>query len=156
MPTLTPTVFIVDDDRSVRESLEALIHSAGGRPETFASAGELHRLAGNQTDMRVITIMVERSGEVLRREAELVELRACYATLSSREREVMSLVIAGFLNKQIGGRLGISEMTVKVHRGRVMRKMGADSLPALVSMAIRLGFSAGTGYHVDITQFHVQ
>jgi FixJ family two-component response regulator len=66
-------------------------------------------------------------------------LRENYATLTRREREVMTLVASGLLNKQVGGELGISEITVKAHRGQVMRKMRADSLPALVTMAARLG-----------------
>ena len=66
-------------------------------------------------------------------------LRNCYASLTPREREVMALVVSGLLNKQIGGELGISEITVKAHRGQVMRKMKADSLPDLVTMAARLG-----------------
>ena len=67
------------------------------------------------------------------------ELRSRYASLTPREREVMALVVSGLLNKQVGGELGISEITVKAHRGQVMRKMQADSLPALVTMAARLG-----------------
>ena len=62
----------------------------------------------------------------------------CYASLTSREREVMALVVSGMLNKQVGGELGISEITVKAHRGKMMRKMQADSLPDLVKMAARL------------------
>jgi FixJ family two-component response regulator len=69
-------------------------------------------------------------------------LRSCYASLTSREREVMVLVVSGLLNKQVGGELGISEITVKAHRGQVMRKMKADSLPDLVTMAARLGLRA--------------
>ena len=66
-------------------------------------------------------------------------LRGCYASLTPRERQVMALVCAGLLNKQVGGELGISEITVKAHRGQMMRKMKADSLPELVTMAARLG-----------------
>ena len=66
-------------------------------------------------------------------------LRNCYASLTPREREVMALVVSGLLNKQVAGELGISEITVKAHRGQVMRKMKADSLPDLVIMAGRLG-----------------
>ena len=65
-------------------------------------------------------------------------LRDRYASLSRREREVMALVVSGLLNKQVGGELGISEITVKAHRGQVMRKMKADSLADLVNMAARL------------------
>jgi len=82
---------------------------------------------------------IEQSAGTLRRESELQGLRDCYATLTPREREVMALVVSGLLNKQVGGELGISEITVKAHRGQVMRKMKADSLPDLVTMAARLG-----------------
>jgi FixJ family two-component response regulator len=196
-----PTVFIVDDDISVRESLEALIHAEGWRAEAFASGHDfltrprLHgpscllldlalpgldglalqqRLAAERTEMPIIIITghgdvvmtvramkagaveflmkplageavlravreaVERSHEVLQREAQTRELRERYDSLSVREREVMALVVAGLLNKQVGGRLGISEITVKAHRGRVMRKMRASSLPDLVTMAASL------------------
>jgi FixJ family two-component response regulator len=68
-------------------------------------------------------------------------LRDCYASLSPRERQVMALVVSGLLNKQVGGELGISQITVKAHRGKVMRKMKADSLPDLVKMAGRLGLA---------------
>jgi len=81
---------------------------------------------------------IERSAAVLDEEAELQELRDCYASLTAREREVMALVVSGLLNKQIGGELGISEITVKAHRGKMMRKMAAGSLADLVTMAARL------------------
>ncbi len=81
---------------------------------------------------------IERSREVLKRERDRSELREAYATLSVREREVMGLVVSGMLNKQVGGELGISEVTVKAHRGRVMEKMKADSLAGLVKMASRI------------------
>jgi len=81
---------------------------------------------------------IARSRAALRDEAELRTLRVNYATLSPREREVMVLVVSGLLNKQVGGELGISEITVKAHRGRVMRKMKAASLADLVTMAARL------------------
>jgi FixJ family two-component response regulator len=81
---------------------------------------------------------LERSRTALGHEAELRALRDGYASLSRREREVMALVVSGLLNKQIGWELGISEITVKAHRGRVMRKMQADSLADLVTMAARL------------------
>jgi FixJ family two-component response regulator len=79
-----------------------------------------------------------RSAATLDHEAELQALRNCYARLTGREREVMALVISGRLNKEVGGELGISEITVKAHRGKVMRKMKAASLVALVHMAGRL------------------
>jgi len=85
---------------------------------------------------------IERSRAALDVEEELRVLRARYATLSRREREVMSLVVSGLLNKQIGSELGISEITVKAHRGRVMRKMAAQSLAELVTMAAALRLPA--------------
>ena len=200
----TPLVFVVDDDLSVRESLESLILWAGWRPETFASAEAFlsrpkpdvpsclvldvslpdlngldlqKRIAADRMDMPIIFITgygdvpmtvkamkagavefltkpfdddtllsaiqnaIERSRTALGREAELRELRDCYTSLTRREREVMELVVSGKLNKQVGGELGISEITVKAHRGQVMRKMNADSLPALVTMVARLGLA---------------
>ena len=82
---------------------------------------------------------IGRSRRVLREESEVQMLRRCYAALTRREREVMAAVVAGRLNKQVAGDLGISEITVKAHRGQMMRKMKAESLPALVTMAARLG-----------------
>jgi FixJ family two-component response regulator len=201
MPDATSIVFVVDDDVSVRESLELLIRAAGWYPETFASAQdflsrprptvscclvldvtlpglsglELQEQLAERTDMPIIFITghgdvpmtvqamkagavefltkpfkdnvlldairdaVERSRTALREESETQVLRNRYASLTPREREVMALVVAGLLNKQVGGELGISEITVKAHRGQMMRKMKADSLPALVTMASRLG-----------------
>jgi FixJ family two-component response regulator len=199
---VTPIVFVVDDDVSVRESLESLIGCEGWQPETFASAQEfldyprvlipnclvldvslpglngldLQRLvAGERTAMPIIFITgygdvpmtvqamkagavefltkpfndgvllaairaaLERSRVALSLEAEMRVLRDRYASLSPRERQVMALVVSGLLNKQIGGELGISEITVKAHRGKVMHKMKADSLADLVKMATRLG-----------------
>lgn len=199
--TATPIVFIVDDDVSVRESLELLIRNGGWEPEPFASAQEFldrprasvpsclvldislpglnglelqKRLAVERTDMPIIFITgygdvpqtvqamkagavefltkpfndeallsavrhaLERSRCALSHEAEINALRDRYATLTSREQQVMVLVVSGLLNKQVGGELGISEITVKAHRGRVMQKMKADSLATLVKMAANL------------------
>ena len=85
---------------------------------------------------------LERSRRTLELDAKMKALRESYKSLTPREREVMVLVVSGFLNKQVGGELGISEITVKAHRGQVMRKMKADSLPALVNMVAGLGLLA--------------
>lgn len=200
-PEPKPTVFIVDDDVSVRESLDALIRCAGWNSETFASArtflarpragtpscllldvempdlngldlqaslsaerreipiifmtgygdipmtvramkaGAVEFLTkpfGDEVLLTAIREAIARSEALLRDQAELDPLRERYASLGRREREVMGLVVSGLLNKQIGARLGISEITVKTHRGKVMRKMQADSLAGLVRMAARL------------------
>jgi len=197
-----PVVFVVDDDVSVRESLDLLIRTAGWQPETYASAQAFlsrarvpapsclvldvslpdltgldlqQRIGPERSDLPIIFITghgdipmsvramkagavefltkpfddemllqaiagaIERSRTARGRQAELQTLRDRYAGLSHREREVMALVVAGLLNKQIAGELGISEITVKAHRGKMMRKMGAGSLAELVRMAGRLG-----------------
>jgi len=196
----TPIVFVVDDDVSVRESLELLIRNEGWQAETFQSAQEflaharviapsclvldvtLPGLSGldlqkrvlDRTDMPIIFITgygdvpmtvqamkagavefltkpfsadvlvdairnaIEHSRTTLAHEAEMRALRQRYASLTPREQQVMALVVAGLLNKQVGSDLGISEITVKAHRGSVMRKMEADSLADLVTMAARL------------------
>lgn len=201
VPHDTPTVFVVDEDVSVRESLELLIRCAGWRAETFASAEEFlarprllvpsclvvdvsppglngfelqQHIAADRIDMPIIFITghgdvpmavqamkagaldfltkpfgdevllsairhaIERSLAALRQEAEVRTLRECHASLTPREREVMALVVSGLLNKQVGGELNISEITVKAHRGNVMRKMKADSLADLVRIDARL------------------
>jgi FixJ family two-component response regulator len=89
--------------------------------------------------VRAIEHAIERSRAVLGRVAGLQALRDCYGSLSRREREVMALVVSGLLNKLVGAELGISEITVKAHRGKMMRKMQARSLPELVNMAAKLG-----------------
>jgi FixJ family two-component response regulator len=201
MSHATPIVFVVDDDISVRESLELLIRNAGWQPETFESAQEFlsrpravvpsclvldvtlpglngldlqKRVAADRKDMPIIFITgygdvpmtvqamkagavefltkpfgddtllsairqaLERSRSALEHDAEIRGLRDRYASLSRREREVMALVVRGLLNKQVGFELGISEITVKAHRGKVMRKMEAKSLADLVTMAASL------------------
>jgi FixJ family two-component response regulator len=99
--------------------------------------------------LNAIRKSIERSKTLLDRDGEIRVLRARYDRLTSREREVLALVVAGLPNKQVGCELGISEITVKAHRGSVMRKMNADSLPELVSMAARLRLvrSAAVAFH---------
>jgi FixJ family two-component response regulator len=203
---IPPIVFIVDDDISVRESLELLIQSEGWRPETFESAQQFldrprafvpsclvldvslpglnglelqKRVAVERTDMPIIFITghgdvpmtvqamkagavefltkpfseaalvnavrnaLERSRAALSDEASMQILRDGYVSLTPREREVMTLVVSGLLNKQVGAELGISEITVKAHRGQVMQKMKADSLADLVKMAEKLRPTTG-------------
>ena len=94
---------------------------------------------GDEVLLGAIERALERSKTALREETEVRELRDRYGSLSHREQQVMGLVVSGLLNKQIGGELGISEITVKAHRGQVMRKMGAKSLAGLVTMAARIG-----------------
>jgi FixJ family two-component response regulator len=201
MPESIPVVYVVDDDVSVRESLELLIGSAGWQAETFASPQEFlsspkssvpsclvldlnmpglngldlqKRVAADRTGMPIIfitgygdvptTVQAMKAGAVefltkpfveevllnairealgrsriaLQEEAELQILQRRYASLSRREQEVMALVVRGLLNKQVGFELGISEITVKAHRGKVMQKMQALSLADLVNIAARL------------------
>ncbi len=201
MSQVTPIVFVVDDDVSVRESLELLIRTEGWQVETYQSALEFlssprvvapsclildvalpdlngldlqKRVAADRLGIPIIFITgygdvpttvqamkagavefltkpfaddallsaiqqaIERSRSALGHEAELQALRECYASLSRREREVMELVVSGLLNKQAAHELGISEITVKAHRGRVMQKMKAKSFADLVNMNARL------------------
>ena len=201
MSQTTPIVFVVDDDVSVRESLELLIRCAGWQPQTFESAQDFltrpresvpsclvldvslpdlnglelqKRLTAERTDMPIIFITghcdvpmtvqamkagaqefltkpfsdeallgairhaIERSRIALVRETEMRELRDRYESLTLREQEVMVLVVSGQLNKQVGSELGISEITVKAHRGKVMQEMKAESLSGLVKTASKL------------------
>ncbi|HTZ84276.1 MAG TPA: response regulator [Candidatus Acidoferrales bacterium] len=207
---IAPVVFVVDDDVSVRESLELSLRCEGWQPQTFASAEEFlnrprslgpsclvldyclpdlnglelqKRVAVERPEMPIIFITgqhdvpitvqamkagalefltkpfsddvlleairdgLNRSRTALRHQAHMQQLRDRYASLSCRERQVMALVVSGLLNKQVGGELGISEITVKAHRGKVMQKMQADSLADLVRMAARLRFPHAPVFH---------
>lgn len=206
MEQSSPIVFVVDDDISIRESLELLIQSAGWQPLLFASAQEFldsprhftpsclildvnlpgldglalqGRIAGSSQELPVIFITgygdvpmtvramkagalefltkpfddavllsavqgaLDRSSNASSREEGMRALRDCAASLTPRERQVMDLVVLGRLNKQIGGELGISEITVKAHRGKLMRKMKAATLADLIRMAAALVASPG-------------
>lgn len=198
-----PVVFVVDDDRRVREALSRLITSTGLAVITFATAAEflecekpdspaclildlqlpgvsglelqqqlteadappivfltghgdipstvramkagavefLSKPVGDQELLRAIEAAIELDRAARRQRSELAGLRERYALLTSREREVLPFVIAGFANKQAAGDLGIAENTIAVHRGQIMRKMGARSLAELVRLADKLGIS---------------
>jgi FixJ family two-component response regulator len=201
MARLTPLVFVVDDDVSVREALEELIRYEGWQVESFATAADFlarprfagpsclvldvtlpdlsgldlqSRVIAERSDLPIIFITgygdvpmtvkamkggaiefltkplddaalvraireaIERSGAAFDSETQLKALQARYELLSQREREVMTLIVRGLMNKQVGGELGISEITVKAHRGRVMRKMNAGSFAELVGMDAKL------------------
>jgi FixJ family two-component response regulator len=201
MLSASSVVFIVDDDVSVRESLESMVRQAGWNPKTYSTAQEFldrqkesvpsclvldvslpglsglelqKQIVDERSAMPIIFITgygdvpmtvramkagamefltkpfsdevllsaieqaLERSRVALNRDVEIRALQKAYLSLTPREQQVMSLVVSGMLNKQIGGELGISEVTVKAHRGRVMEKMTAGSLADLVKMATRL------------------
>ena len=208
MSEASPIVFVVDDDLSVRESLELLIRCEGWQPETYASALEFlarprvvvpnclildvslpglngldlqRRVAVERAEMPIIFITghgdvpmtvramkagaqefltkpfndevllsavrqaLERSRIALGREMEMQALKGQYESLTGRERQVMALVVSGRPNKQVGSELGISEITVKAHRGRVMQKMKADSIADLVKIAGKLRLARASG-----------
>src|SRR5262249_29632827 len=208
-------VFVVDDDISVRESLELLIQNEGWQPKTFESAQEFldyrralipsclvldlslpglnglelqKRLAVERPEIPIIFITghrdvpktveamkggavefltkpfndeillaaiehaLERSRLALARKVELQEFRDHYASLTPREREVMALVVSGLLNKQVGGELGISEKTVKAHRGQVMQKMKANSVADLVKISEKLHNTAAVRENVRLEE----
>ena len=121
------TVTIPPDEPVFAEPWEA---------KAFAFGALSARLSGRNLD--AMRHAIERSRATLASQAELDALRERYASLSCRERDVMALVVCGRLNKQCGAELGISEITVKAHRGKMMRKMGAHSLPELVNIAAKL------------------
>jgi FixJ family two-component response regulator len=102
--------------------------------------------------LNAIRQALERSRLALGQEAQIEELRTCYAALTPRERQVMALVVSGLLNKQVGGELGISEITVKAHRGKVMGKMKAGSLADLVKMAAKLRIPRTSGANPAVTE----
>ena len=146
MSQATPVVLVVDD-AAVREHLGALILFVGARADMPAMAEAMNggaadflaRPAGDDQRLNAIRDALDRSRAALGEGAALQVLRERHASLSRREREVLALVVSGRLNKQVAGALGISVITVKAHRGQVMRKMKADSLPDLVRMYARLG-----------------
>ena len=126
-----PIIFITGHS-DVRTSVQAM--KAG-------ALDFLTRPCGDEVLLGAIRHALDRSRTVREHNAKLKALRDNYESLTPREREVMVLVVSGLLNKQVAGELGISEITVKAHRGQVMRKMKADSLPALVNMVARLGLA---------------
>lgn len=203
-PNRVGVVFVVDDDISIRESLELLIRSGGWQPEIFGSPTEFlaqprmavpnclildvnlpelnglalqQLIAAERTETPIIFVTgygdiptsvkamkagaaefltkpfgddvmlssieqaLERSQAAISSQSDLQVLRQRYESLSRREQQVLSFVLSGLMNKQIAFELGISEITVKAHRGQMTRKMHARSLPDLVTMATKLGIN---------------
>ena len=134
-----------------RPHIPTIFLSANGDVHTTVEAMKagavefLTKPFGNSEFLNAVRDALSQSRQALVKEREKRALRRCYASLTSREREVMALVSYGLLNKQVGDELGISEITVKAHRGQVMRKMQAASLAILVKMAGRLGLAKGRG-----------
>ena len=154
-----PSCLIIDVATPDFDGLDVQRRVAADRPETSVvftgcadlrmvvqamKAGAVEFLAAPWRDdvlVDAIECALDRSRHVLERQARLMELHESYRSLTPREREVMVLVVSGLLNKQVGGELGISEITVKAHRGSMMRKMKANSLAHLVNMATKLGIA---------------
>ena len=142
-PAAAPTVFVIDDDDLVRTAIQGMLKSVGLRSETFGTAQAfLSKPFRDQQLLDAISQAIERDRLDRKERREVAELQHRYESLTPREREVMTFVVKGLLNKQVGAELGMSETTVKLHRGQVMQKMKADSLADLVRMAERLRPSA--------------
>src|SRR6266403_1960246 len=135
-------VSVVDDDPSVRRAIKRLIETVGLQVELFGSAQEfLTKPFRDQDLLDAVQFALERDRARRQREAEIATLRERFESLSTREREVVAMVVSGLLNKQIAAEVGTTENTVKVHRSRAMEKMQAKSLADLVRMVERLQVS---------------